>query len=87
MPQIRQTRKSANERGSGNKGAVLTRNGGVLGLDVGGVLGVHLPGLVLLLGDLVLDVDVVAAGPVQLQAGILQHLHLALEQLHAEAFY
>ena len=59
-----------------------TCDGGVLGLDVGGVLGVHLPGLLLLLGDLVLDVDVVAARPVQLQARALQVLHLALEQLH-----
>ena len=51
---------------------------------MGGVLGIHLPGLLLLLGDLVLNVDVVAARPVQLQAGTLQILHLALEQLQRQ---
>ena len=54
---------------------------GVLGLDVGGVLGVHFSVLLLCLGNLVLNGDVVPAGAIQLQAQVLQNLHLALEQL------
>ena len=60
---------------------MTTCHRGVLGLDVGGVLGVNLRVLLLCLGNLVLNVDVVPAGAVQLQAQILQDLHLALEQL------
>ena len=59
-----------------------TCDGGVLGLDVGGVLGVDVCVLLLGGGDLAFDLDVIATGAIQVEAQILYDLHLALEQIH-----